>query len=185
MGGAGTQDWSPGQMCLTVPVPPLEEWVRARTAHYDASFLSTDTSFAHAHLTLLAPWVAEPTDADLARVARVLAPVRAFTVSLSGVAVFPDGLVHAVPTPDDPFRALTAALVAEFPDHQPYAGRYDATGGPLPHVTLDRLGPEVSLAWVREQVGHLLPAPLVVDRVDLQWWGNDACRRVHSWRLVP
>jgi 2'-5' RNA ligase len=179
------EERTPGQMCLTVPVPPLEGWVRARTAHYDASFVSADPSFAHAHLTLLAPWVAAPTDDDLARVARVLAPVRAFTVSLSGLAVFPDGLVHAVPAPDQPFRALTAALAAEFPDHPPYAGRYDATGGPSPHVTLDRLGPDVSLAWVREQVQDLLPARLVVDRVDLQWWGNDACRRVHSWRLAP
>lgn len=170
-------------MCLTVPVPLLEDWVRARTAHYDASFVSADPTFAHAHLTLLAPWVAAPTGEDLARVARVLGEVAPFEVVLEEVAVFPDGLVHAAPAPDGPFRALTAALAAEFPDHPPYGGRYAATGGPTPHVTLDRLGADVTLAWVRAEVGHLLPAPLVVDRVDLQWWGNHSCRRVHSWRL--
>ena len=170
-------------MCLTVPVPPLEDWVRARTAHYDASFVSDDPAFAHAHLTVLAPWIEAPTPDDLARVGRVLAAVDPFEVELEGVAVFPDGLVHAVPAPDDGLRALTAALAAEFPDHPPYAGRYAATGGPTPHVTLDRLGSDVTLDWVRGEVGHLLPAPLVVDRVDLQWWGNHACRRVHSWRL--
>ena len=156
------EERTPGQMCLTVPVPPLEEWVRARTAHYDASFVSADPSFAHAHLTLLAPWVAEPTDDDLVRVARVLAPIRAFTVSLSGVAVFPDGLVHAVPVPDEPFRALTAALAAEFPDHPPYGGRYDATGGPSPHVTLDRLGPDpLATALLDAAAARGLPAPNV------------------------
>lgn len=179
----GDGEWLAGQMCLTVPVPVLEEWVRARTAHYDASFVSADPSFAHAHLTLLAPWIDAPTPGDLDRVAQVLAGVPAFEVELTGVAVFPDGLVHAVPAPDTGLRALTAALAAEFPDHPPYAGRYAATGGPTPHVTLDRLGPGVTLDWVRAEVGHLLPAPLAVDRVDLQWWGNHACRRVHSWRL--
>ena len=181
----GDGEWLAGQMCLTVPVPPLEAWVRARTEHYDASFVSADPSFAHAHLTLLAPWIDEPTPADLERVGRVLAEVRAFTVSLESVAVFPDGLVHVPPVPDAPFRDLTAALAEAFPSHPPYSGRYAATGGPAAHVTLDRLGPDVTLDWVRAEVADLLPTPLPVDRVDLQWWGNHACRRVHSWRLSP
>ncbi len=176
-------DWSAGQMCLTAPVPVLEEWVVARTAHYDRSFLSTDPTFAHAHLTVLAPWVPEPGVADLARVGEVLAAVPAFEVELTRVATFPDGLVHAVSEPDHGLRSLTRRLAAAFPDHPPYGGRYDATGGPVPHVTLDRLGPDVTEEWVRAEVGHLLPARLVVDRVDLQWWGNDTCRRLHSWRL--
>lgn len=176
---------TPGQSCLAVPVPVLEEWVAARTAHYDPSFLSRDPHFAQAHLTVLAPWVAEPTPADLATVREVLAQVPSFEVRLTGVATFPDGLVHAVPEPDHGLRSLTRRLAAAFPDHPPYGGRYDATGGPVPHVTLDRLGADVTEEWVRAEVGHLLPARLVVDRVDLQWWGNHTCRRLHSWRLGP
>ena len=65
-----------GHTCLAVPVPALEDWVRERTAHYDPSFVSTDPGFAHAHLTLLAPWVERPTAADLRRVERVLLEVR-------------------------------------------------------------------------------------------------------------
>lgn len=176
-------DWPAGQMCLTVPVPVLEEWVVARTAHYDRSFLSADPHFAHAHLTVLAPWVTTPTACDLALVGAVLADVPAFEVTLVRVATFPDGLVHAAPEPDHGLRSLTRRLAAAFPDHPPYGGRYDATGGPVPHVTLDRLGPDVSEEWVRAEVADLLPARLRVDRVDLQWWGNHACRRLHSWRL--
>lgn len=175
--------WSPGQACLVVPVPALEQWVVGRTAHYDASFLSTDPHFAHAHLTVLAPWLPDPAADDLARVGAVLAAVPPFEVELARVATFPDGLVHAAPEPDDGLRSLTRRLAAAFPDHPPYGGRYEATGGPVPHVTLDRVGPGVSEEWVRSEVAHLLPARLVVDRVDLQWWGNHACRRVHSWRL--
>lgn len=180
----GAAGWTtPGQSCLAVPVPVLEEWVASRTAHYDPSFLSPDPHFAQAHLTLLAPWVAAPVPEDLDAVAAVLAQVPVFDVVLARVAVFPDGLVHAVPEPDAGLRSLTRRLAAAFPDHPPYGGRYDATGGPVPHVTLDRLGPDVTEEWVRAEVADLLPARLVVDRVDLQWWGNHACRRMHSWRL--
>ena len=161
-----------GHTCLAVPVPALEDWVRERTAHYDPSFVSTDPGFAHAHLTLLAPWVERPTAADLRRVERVLAGVEAFTVGLAAPAVFPDGL--------EPLRALTAALARAFPAYVPYRGRY---GDPTPHVTLDRLGPDVTAASVRESLGDALPAQLVVDRVDLQWWGNHACCRMHTWEL--
>ncbi len=173
----------PGQACLTVPVPRLEDWVRERTAHYDDSFVSTDPTFAHAHLTLLAPWLAEPVAADLDRVADVLAAVPAFEVALTRVTAFPDGLVHAVPEPDAPLRALTAALAAAFPACPPYGGRYDSTGGPVPHVTLDRVGAGTTVDSVRRSVGDLLPAVLRVDRVDLQWWGNHACRRMYTWWL--
>lgn len=176
---------SSGQTCLTVPVPALEDWVVERTRHYDPSFLSRDPAFSHAHLTLLAPWVPDPSSADLERVGEVLSRVTASEVDLVRVAVFPDGLVHAVPEPDEPFRALTRALVEAFPAYPPYGGRYSATGGPVPHVTLDRVGEGVSVDWVRRSVGDRLPARLVVDRVDLQWWANDDCRVLHSWRLSP
>lgn len=166
-----------------MPVPALEDWVRDRTAHYDDSFVSTDPTFAHAHLTLLAPWVPDPSTEDLDRVAEVLAGVAAFEVALVEVTAFPDGLVHVVPEPDAPLRALTAALAGAFPAYPPYGGRYAASGGPVPHVTLDRVGAGVTVASVRRSVGHRLPAVLRVDRVDLQWWGNHACRRLHTWRL--
>ena len=68
-----------------------------------------------------------------------------------------------------------------FPAYPPYGGRY---GEPTPHVTLDRLGPDVTTASVRQSLGDALPAELVVDRVDLQWWGNHACRRMHTWELA-
>ena len=143
-----------GHTCLALPVPALEGWVRERTAHYDESFVSADPAFSHAHLTLLSPWVPAPSPADLQRVGEVLAEVGASTVVLTSVEVFPA--------------------------YPPYGGRY---GEPTPHVTLDRVGPQVGLGSVRAALGDLLPAELVVDRVDLQWWGNDACRRLHSWPL--
>jgi AcrR family transcriptional regulator len=47
-----------GHSALVVPVPALEEWVKARHEHYDRAYASDDPSFAHAHITLLAPFLA-------------------------------------------------------------------------------------------------------------------------------
>ncbi|WP_202977919.1 hypothetical protein [Nocardioides daphniae] len=47
----------PGHSVLQVPVPPLEEWVRERTAFYDTDYVSTDPAFTHAHVTALGPFV--------------------------------------------------------------------------------------------------------------------------------
>ena len=47
----------PGHSVLVVPVPALERLVRQRTRHYDAAYLSSDPTFAHAHVTLLGPFV--------------------------------------------------------------------------------------------------------------------------------
>ena len=44
-----------GHAVLLIGVPALEGWIRERTAFYDASFLSADPRFAHAHITILAP----------------------------------------------------------------------------------------------------------------------------------
>ena len=56
---------SGGHSVIVVPVPELEDYITSRTAHYDASFLSTDPAFVHAHITLLGPWLAEPSQAEL------------------------------------------------------------------------------------------------------------------------
>ena len=69
----------PGHSVLQLPVPPLEEWVRARTAHYDEGFVSADPLFAHAHLTALGPFDPDPSAEVLqavAGLAAATAPIR-------------------------------------------------------------------------------------------------------------
>ena len=170
----------PGHSVLVVPVPELDPFVRARTAHYDASFLSGDPSFAHAHVTLLGPWLPDPAVADLDTVAQVLARFEPFEAELGEVAAFPDGLVHLRPEPDAPFRALTQALVARFPHCPPYAGRFP---DPVPHLTLDQTSEAVTVDSVAAELRGILPVRLRVDRVDLQWWANHDCRVLHTWKL--
>jgi 2'-5' RNA ligase len=165
---------------LAVPVPELDDVVRERTAFYDASFVSRDRGFAHAHITLLAPWVTDPAAGDLARVARIASQAGPFEVTLAEIGEFPDGVIYLRPAPDTALRKLTARLAAEFPDWPPYGGRY---GDLVPHLTLDRRSASVTPANVLATVAHLLPVTVTVRRIDLQWWANHDCRLLRSWPL--
>lgn len=169
---------APGHTVLAVPVPALESYVRERTAFYDPSFLSRDPGFVHAHVTVLAPWLAAPGEEDLARVGRIAATTPAFTTALARVEEFPDGVIHLRLDPDDRLRELTSRLAAAFPTCPPYGGAFAEV---VPHLTLDRHSAEVSVASVRAQL--TLPIRIEIDRLDLQWWDNHDCRLLRSWPL--
>nr|WP_231562806.1 2'-5' RNA ligase family protein [Saccharomonospora viridis] len=171
---------SGGHSVIVVPVPELEDYITSRTAHYDASFLSSDPAFVHAHITLLGPWLAEPSQTDLDAVAAIMAAAEPFETTLSRIETFPDGLIYLRPEPDEPFRALTAALVNAFPHCPPYEGRFP---NPVPHLTLDRRAETITPESVEADLRHLLPVRLRVDRVDLQWWANHDCHVRESWKL--
>lgn len=165
---------------LAVPVPALDHAVRERTAYYDASFVSADPDFVHAHITLLAPWAEHPTAEDLARVAHIAETAGPADVRLSQIREFPNGVIYLHPEPDSHLRELASRLAAAFPEFPPYSCEYD---GVVPHLTLDRRSAAVSPATVRARVGHLLPVTVTVGRIDLQWWANHACRRLRTWPL--
>lgn len=169
-----------GHTVLAIPVPAFETTVRERTAFYDRSFVSADAGFAHAHITVLGPWVAQPTVDDLAAVAEITSTTTYFDVKLAQLDEFPDGLLHLRPEPDDELRRLTTRLAARFPAHPPYGGTFTDV---VPHLTLDRRSATVTPEAVHARVAHLLPATVSVDRIDLQWWANDDCRLLHTFRL--
>ena len=170
----------PSHTVLLVPVPVLEPWVRERWEHYAPTWVSRDPAFTHAHVTVLAPWVAEPDEDDLTAVARIAAGVAPFDFTLSAVESFANGLLHLVPAPAAPFAALTAALGAHFPEHPPYAGAFP---DPVPHLTLDQTSPSVSAASVRASLGTLLPATGRAERLELHRYAEGDCRVLASWPL--
>jgi 2'-5' RNA ligase len=165
---------------LQVPVPPLEDYVRARTIHHDASYLSADPAFVHAHVTALGPFVEELTEDVELRVAAIAAETEPFDFVLERIGRFEDGTLHLLPEPDEGFRKLTARLVAEFPAFPPYEGRFDDH---FPHLTLDRLSEEVSAESTLALLDGVLPARSRAERLDLAWYEPDRSRVVRSWRL--
>ncbi|QIG43618.1 2'-5' RNA ligase family protein [Nocardioides anomalus] len=166
-----------GHTVLAVPVPELDPFVRERTERYDASFVSTEPDFGHAHVTLLSPWLGAPTAADLAVVGEVVSSEPAFAYALERLEQTPLGLLMLAPEPAAPFARLTAALVAAFPQTPPYAGAFD----PLPHLTLDHTETGATLAGLRAELA--LPVEAKAEVVQLQWWANHDCRVLHTWRL--
>jgi hypothetical protein len=168
-----------GHAVLVVPVPQLEPFVVERTRHYDESFVSADPTFVHAHVTLLAPWLAEPDGDDLERVAKLAAATRPFGFVLAELRVFAGGTIYLEPVPVDPFRALTDELVAAFPQCPPYDGLFEA----VPHLTVDhRLG-GVTVEETRAGLGDLVPAACRAERISLQWYANHGCRTLAEWEL--
>lgn len=169
-----------GHSVIAVPVPGLDDVVRERTARYDASFVSSDPAFVHAHITLLGPWLDDPTEADLLAVAGVLADEPPFSFELDELDEFPDGTLHLVPAAAGPFARLTAGLARAFPQTSPYEGRFTDL---VPHLTLDHRATGASVAGLRVELADLLPLRARADRVDLQWWANDDCHVRHTWEL--
>ena len=153
-----------GHSVLAVPVPELEAVVRARTERYDASFVSGDPEFGHAHLTLLGPWLAEPTPEDLATVTRIVADEPSFAFTMAEVRQFPGGVLYLAPDPEEPFRRLAARLAAAFPQTPPYGGEFPDS---IPHLTLDHAVTGATVESLSEELE--LPVRAKAERVDLQW----------------
>lgn len=170
-----------GHSVLQLPVPPLEDWVRARTRHHDEGFVSTDPHFAHAHITALAPFVTEPSREALTTVADIAARTAPISVRLAELGQFPNGIIHLRPEPEDPLRSLTDALVAAFPTLLPYEGRF----GPdvAPHLTLDAASATVDVASTRRLLGDVVPVACVLTELQLAWWESGSCHVRHAWPL--
>jgi hypothetical protein len=109
---------------LVVPFPDLAEAVdelRERTC------VSKPSHGVPPHVTLLTPC---PDDA--AAIEEELAPFPPFDVSFVALDRFP-GTLWLAPDPPGPFREMTEALVARFPEHQPYGGMFARI---VPHLTV-------------------------------------------------
>lgn len=170
-----------GHSVLQLPVPPLERWVRARTAHYDAGFVSADPRFGHAHITALGPFDPAPSSGALAAIADLAAATEPIPVRLADLEQFPNGIIHLVPDPADRLRELTARLVAAFPDWPPYGGEFG--DDVQPHLTVDAACDEVDLASTAALLAAVVPVAVLLDRLQLAWWETGSCHVVHEWWL--
>ncbi len=167
---------------LLVPVPELEPFVRDRTEHYDTDWLSADPGFVHAHVTALGPFLppARLIPAALDIVGRIASETEPFDFMLEQIDTFPNGIIHLVPEPEDPFAAMTARLWEAFPECPPYAGEFPDV---RPHLTLDARSETVTEASTRALLGELVPATCRADRLDLAWYEPGNCRVLRSWAL--
>lgn len=168
-----------GHSVLQVPVPPMEEWVRARTTHYDTDYVSGDPDFVHAHVTALGPFAPALDDETERAVAEIAARVPAFDYTLARIDTFPTGIIHLVPEPAEGFDLLTALLMEAFPQFPPYGGEFP----PAPHLTLDLVHGDVTQESTRALLGDLVPVRGRAEWLDLAWYEPGRCHLVRRWPL--
>lgn len=151
------------QTALLVPVPRIGPLIEPWRRRHDPSA----TSGIPPHVNVLFPFLApdELTADDVEALRTLVADRPAFHVDLATVGMFDADVLHVRPEPDAPFRDLTAAVHARFPQAPPYEGRHAEI---IPHVTVGHHIPE---AWARHAARSLMLALPLRIRVDVvQLW---------------
>ncbi len=90
---------------------------------------------------------------------------------------FDDRVVWLAPEPDEPLRALTAAVFAEFPETPPYGGEHNE---PIPHLTVGHDWPADVLTAAAAEITPRLPIRSRVRAVHLLVGSAEP----DSWRVV-
>jgi 2'-5' RNA ligase len=87
-----------------------------------------------AHVTVLAPFLdsSRVGAAELRALRGLFAACPAFDATFARCARFP-GVLYLAPEPAGPFRALTEAVAARWPENPPYGGRFATV---TPHLTV-------------------------------------------------
>jgi hypothetical protein len=154
------------ETALIVPIPEADPLVSRFRDKYDPSAAAG----VPAHVTLLYPWLA-PTAvaaADFAALATLFAAAQSRSVTFARCGRFEPKTLFLVPEPDEPFRDLTARIVARWPQCPPYRGVHVDV---VPHLTvcdsitgdaLDRI--EMALAGGLPVTARLREALLLENR---------------------
>jgi 2'-5' RNA ligase len=125
---------------LVVLAPEAEGLVKPFRDRYDPSAAAG----MPAHITLLYPFrsPAEPSAQVLENLQDCFARFAPFAFSLAAIRRFPSEVLYLAPEPDAPFRQLTTAICARFPDTPPYGGKFADV---IPHLTVAQVQDEQDL----------------------------------------
>jgi 2'-5' RNA ligase len=165
----------PTESALIVPVPEAQPVVGDLRAALDRSA----GWGVPPHVTVLYPFL--PPDRIDQRVLDTLAAavrtVPAFDVTFARTSRFGDSVLWLAPEPDQPFRALTGAVWARFPEHPPYRGEFADV---VPHLTVGHDAPVDVLRGAADAIAPRLPIRAHVTAVHLLCGLSERA----SWRPV-
>lgn len=130
-----------GELALVVPFPGLPDVI---TDWLERTVPTKPSHGMPPHVTVLFP-----SPGDVVGIAETLWDFAAFDVDFRQLDRFP-GTLWLAPEPSAPFRDMTIALVARYPDHQPYRGAYSQV---IPHLTVA----QAELNEAAEAVADWLP----------------------------
>jgi hypothetical protein len=116
------------------------------------------------HVTVLFPFVSPIDGATIDRVGEICRSHPPFTAEFAAVDRFPGLVVWLRPDPPAQFVALTAAIVAAFPDYPPYGGLFTES---VPHLTVANGVDEATASTVQAQLEPGLPFRSQIDELTL------------------
>lgn len=118
------------ESALIIAVPEAEPLVKAFRDRFDASAAAG----VPAHITILYPFIPPDkiTPEALAELHDLFAQFQAFEFALPETRRFPD-VFYLTPSPAEPFKALTQAIVERYPAYPPYGGAFAEV---IPHLTI-------------------------------------------------
>ena len=145
----------PAESALLVPVRGFDAVLDELRARHGLE----GTPGIPAHVTVLYPFVApRRVPGALRSLREIVGRVDPFSFTLAAPARFP-GVLYATPEPAEPFVALTEAIVARWPWHPPYRGRFPDI---VPHCTIAESD---APAAVEDDVRRVLPFTAVADEL--------------------
>ncbi len=133
------------ESALIVCVPEADAAIGAcRLLHDPSAALGVP-----AHITVLYPFKPPEsiTQSDVSALTSLFAAFPAFDVTLSEFRRFTE-VLYLAPDPAAPFRALTEAVAARFPDYPPYRGAYAEV---VPHMTVAQVDDPHSLDQIEAE----------------------------------
>jgi 2'-5' RNA ligase len=141
------------ESALVVLVPEAELLVAPFRRQFDRSAIRG----MPAHITVLYPFrlPRELSEMMVQQLRSSFSRIPRFAFRLTGIFGFP-GAVYLAPDPMELFDALAREVAAWFPESPRYGGAF---ADPMPHLTVAREPPAVSLAAVSTQQGNGADVP--------------------------
>jgi hypothetical protein len=157
-----------GQTAVIIPVPEVEPVVEVWRERFDPVWAVG----VPAHLTVVYPFVpaARLSAADREDLGRLVGAHPRFTIIFGRCGRFP-GVLYLVPEPDQPVRALTADLVARWPDAPPYGGVFAEV---VPHLTITDGAEPGQMLQAEQAVVAALPLTCSIRRLWLMTYHGAA-----------
>ena len=167
----------PAESCLLVPVPEAEQAVGGLRAHLDRAAAWG----VPAHVTILYPFVLPGaiTGEVIEAAAAAIASVPAFDCEFARTSWFGQEVLWLAPEPDAPFRALTSAVHAAFPECPPFGGIYSEV---VPHLTIGARPPG-GPGRLEVAEAEVIPALPVRTRVSAAWLMTGT-QTAASWHVI-
>ena len=148
---------------MVVRVPALDKAVASLRERFG---LPRKPNGIAPHVTAVVPFLPKAElgeDAALPVLRELCSEVEPFDVTFARSARFPS-VLYLVPEPEEPFIALTRALMARWPQIEPYAGEHKQI---VPHLTVTTSRPPKVFDLVDEALMPLLPVHVRINAAQL------------------